>query len=184
MLREVHIAPLTRAHHAALSGLLRDADALEMLLRSAPPTPELVEEALAIVEAERAGQLRYAFAISAPGQRPELVGLCRIERHPQWPFIAEIGYCIAAGFRGRGYATVGAALALRHGFLHQDIEIMRARCSLHNLASVRVLEKLGFRLRDEGGAADLFAPTTRPRPPAASFQLLKSEFPFLSSDPS
>lgn len=59
---------------------------------------------------------------------------------------AEIGYRLRRSAWGRGYATEGAGALLRQGFAELEIERVIATTYEENLASRRVLEKLGLRL--------------------------------------
>ena len=56
----------------------------------------------------------------------------------------EIGYGVAPGERGKGYATE-AASALIDWAKHQGVKVITAECLDHNAPSVRVLEKTRFR---------------------------------------
>ncbi|MDD7446059.1 MAG: GNAT family N-acetyltransferase [Clostridiales bacterium] len=64
---------------------------------------------------------------------------------------AEIGYGIGAAYWGRGYATEGAA-ALCRWALENGARTLEAEAAPENAASMRVLEKLGFRPTGETGA--------------------------------
>jgi [ribosomal protein S5]-alanine N-acetyltransferase len=65
----------------------------------------------------------------------------------------EIGYSIAEGFRGRGFATelVGALLA--RALLEPGVRRVTARTQSDNRASIRVLERCGFLFAGAGEAA-------------------------------
>lgn len=56
----------------------------------------------------------------------------------------ELGYTIFPDHQGKGYATEGSRIILRHGFDGLGLHKIWARVSDHNDASMRVLEKLGF----------------------------------------
>lgn len=59
---------------------------------------------------------------------------------------AEVGYLVAPGERGNGYATEAAGLCLRYAFDDRDLYRVWATVNEGNDASVCVLEKLGFTL--------------------------------------
>ena len=65
---------------------------------------------------------------------------------------AEIGYAIAAGSQGRGFATGAVGLALAHGFDTLSLHRVEADVDPRNTPSLRLLERFGFvaegRLRD------------------------------------
>jgi RimJ/RimL family protein N-acetyltransferase len=62
--------------------------------------------------------------------------------------LAELGWVIAPTHAGQGYATEAAAELLRICF--QDLGVRRviAQCLADNLASRRLMERLGMRLED------------------------------------
>lgn len=76
----------------------------------------------------------------------EFVGLCGL--HDAKSSIgAEIGYWIGLPFRQRGFATFGVGRALDLAFHQLRLERVHADVLEFNLASRRVLEANGFRLR-------------------------------------
>jgi RimJ/RimL family protein N-acetyltransferase len=69
--------------------------------------------------------------------------------HIQGETIVQVGFTLAKGAWGRGIATeVGAAL-LRYGFVDLGLPRIAGMASLGNLASQRVLEKIGLERRGE-----------------------------------
>jgi ribosomal-protein-alanine N-acetyltransferase len=77
-----------------------------------------------------------------------------------WPFRdppeLELLYGVAEPFWGKGYAMEIARAVIAHCFGSLDMPALRASTDGANAASVRVLEKLGFRLdrREEVGGLD------------------------------
>ncbi len=59
--------------------------------------------------------------------------------------LAEFGYALATTFQGRGLMAPAIEQLLADLFLNTAIERLEARCSVDNVASQKVLEKLGFR---------------------------------------
>lgn len=57
----------------------------------------------------------------------------------------ELGYLLHPDAQGRGYATEAAARVLELGFAGAGLHRIYARCSIHNLPSWRLMERLGFR---------------------------------------
>jgi len=57
---------------------------------------------------------------------------------------ASLGYCLDDGAWGHGYATEAAGALLAWGFDAWDLNRVQAETDTRNLASARVLEKLGF----------------------------------------
>ncbi len=58
--------------------------------------------------------------------------------------LAEIGYALSSAFLGRGLMKEALTLLLPDLFLRAAIYRLEARCAVDNVASQRVLEKLGF----------------------------------------
>lgn len=56
-----------------------------------------------------------------------------------------IGWSIHPDFHGRGFATEGAREMLRIGFEELGLHRIAAECDPRNVASIRVMEKLGMR---------------------------------------
>lgn len=58
--------------------------------------------------------------------------------------LSEVGYALSTDFQNRGVMAAALTLLLPDIFLRTTLERLEARCSVDNLASQRVLEKLGF----------------------------------------
>ena len=56
----------------------------------------------------------------------------------------ELGYDIARKHWGKGYATEAGAACLRYGFKEAELDRIISLTHPENIASQRVLEKLGF----------------------------------------
>ena len=57
----------------------------------------------------------------------------------------EIGFVVVPAERGKGYCTEAAQIAVDYLFMSKDIVRIQAAAMTENLASQRVLEKIGFR---------------------------------------
>jgi RimJ/RimL family protein N-acetyltransferase len=57
---------------------------------------------------------------------------------------AEIGYTIAADQQGNGYGTEAVRRILDHLFVAQRLHRVSAECDARNLASARLLKRVGF----------------------------------------
>lgn len=69
--------------------------------------------------------------------------------HIQGETIVQIGYTLIRSASGRGYATEMAAAILRDGFDQWQLPRIAGIASLPNVASHRVLEKIGLRRNGE-----------------------------------
>ncbi len=58
--------------------------------------------------------------------------------------LAELGYALSTPFQRRGVMTLALGQLLSEVFLNAALERIEARCAVDNVASQRVLEKLGF----------------------------------------
>lgn len=59
--------------------------------------------------------------------------------------LAEIGYALTSEFQGRGVMSQALQILVADLFLATPLERLEARCAIDNVASQRVLEKVGFR---------------------------------------
>lgn len=74
----------------------------------------------------------------------ELIGWCSVTRwNPEFRS-ASMGYCFDDTSWGRGYATEAARALLEWAFATLDLNRVQAETDTRNVASARVLEKLGF----------------------------------------
>ena len=58
---------------------------------------------------------------------------------------AEIGYVFNPDYHGHGYASEAAGMMLKIGFQHYNFHRIFARCDARNIASYKVMERLGMR---------------------------------------
>ena len=72
------------------------------------------------------------------------VGWCSLSRWNPDYRSASLGYCLDAAAWGHGYATEAARALLDWAFDTLDLNRVQAETDTRNLASARVLEKLGF----------------------------------------
>jgi [ribosomal protein S5]-alanine N-acetyltransferase len=104
-----------------------------------------------VAEGRAVPRRQYQLGIDAP-EIGTLVGMVRIEIDEGQHLSANIGYGISPDFWGRGYATAAARLIVRFGFDSLGLHRIWATHHPDNLASRRVLDKLGF--REEGRRRD------------------------------
>jgi [ribosomal protein S5]-alanine N-acetyltransferase len=92
-------------------------------------------------------QPRYRFQIAivlrAEGR---LIGNCGVRKKSPDALEADMGYEIAPPYWGQGYATEAARAILAFGFDELKLHRISATCLADNLASARVLEKIGMGL--------------------------------------
>ncbi|HEV7706618.1 MAG TPA: GNAT family protein [Asanoa sp.] len=74
----------------------------------------------------------------------ELVGAVHLAETSSEHRRGEMGYVLAAAHWGRGFATEAAAAVLRFGFDQVGLHRIAATCDPDNVASARVLTKIGM----------------------------------------
>jgi [ribosomal protein S5]-alanine N-acetyltransferase len=79
----------------------------------------------------------------------EFIGWCGLKYRPELDEI-DLGYRLMQKAWGKGYATEAAQYTVDHGFNELDLKLITARAHIENLASIRVLEKLGMDFIGEG----------------------------------
>jgi len=67
------------------------------------------------------------------------------QTEPQEFLTWELGYIFNPRFQNNGYASESAAALIRYGFDHFGIHRVMAHCNPENIASWKVLEKIGMR---------------------------------------
>ena len=72
------------------------------------------------------------------------IGWCSLSRWNPDYRSASLGYCFDDAAWGHGYATEAAGVLLRWAFGTLDLNRVQAETDTRNVASARVLEKLGF----------------------------------------
>jgi len=92
--------------------------------------------------AEDGTGVRLAMDRSSDGA---FIGWCTLNRwNPEFRS-ASLGYCLTEAAWGQGYATEAARALLDWAFAALDLNRVQAETDTRNLASARVLEKVGFR---------------------------------------
>jgi RimJ/RimL family protein N-acetyltransferase len=115
------------------------------MVRNAKEAKARVRERMLLFDRRRLG--KFPLFLKGTG---EFIGTCGIEpfdldgRHE-----VELGYRLCLNFWGKGYAKEAAAAMLKYGFDELKVLKIMAFVLPQNRASVRILERLGFRyLRD------------------------------------
>jgi RimJ/RimL family protein N-acetyltransferase len=111
--------------------------------------PEVSESFLArLHETAPADLWRDGFGVVQLIDR-RLIGFCSFVGPPDAEGSVEIGYGIAPGFEGQGYATEAARLLIEQAIASGRVRRVRAHTLPERNASTRVLEKCGFQYRGE-----------------------------------
>lgn len=106
---------------------------------------------LVIKEALKVPRTRFAFVVMIPDSN-KVIGAGEINIRDIRNFRGEISYIINPQYWGNGYATEVAEYLLQFGFNELKLHRIYATCDPRNIASSRVLEKIGMkyegRMRD------------------------------------
>ena len=120
-------------------------------------TPEMTREFLAraAAAAEEQPRQQYALAVTLRPAPPEAligqVGLTIVTTRYDEAFM---WYSINRRYWGQGYMTEAARRMLEFGFETAGLRRIFAECHPDNLASARVMEKIGLRLESHPGGED------------------------------
>jgi [ribosomal protein S5]-alanine N-acetyltransferase len=79
----------------------------------------------------------------------KFIGWCGLKYRPELNEI-DLGYRLKNNAWGKGYATEAAQATLDHGFNSLDLNVITGRSHIENIASLKVLEKIGMQfIREE-----------------------------------
>ena len=79
----------------------------------------------------------------------EFIGWCGLKYRPELDEI-DLGYRLIRKAWGKGYATEAAHHTLDHGFKSLNLKLITGRAHIENIASIKVLEKIGMNFIGEG----------------------------------
>ena len=79
----------------------------------------------------------------------DFIGWCGLKYRPEIDEI-DLGYRLMQKAWGKGFATEAAAKTLEYGFRTLNIKLITGRAHIENLASIKVLEKIGMDFIGEG----------------------------------
>ena len=138
----ISLAPATLDHAPALQTLFEDRAVTEHLAFPEPyPAGEMARYIAAAMAGRDAGT-RYVFAVIEPDGSPS--GIALLKDVDAAAGTGEIGYAFGRAYWGGGRATAAADATASFAFDTLKLTTLRAVCGAVNLASLRVLAKLGF----------------------------------------
>jgi [ribosomal protein S5]-alanine N-acetyltransferase len=159
------LRPLVVAHADDLFPILQDLELWRFTEHEPPKTLTNLRERYARLESRRSPDgkdlwLNWALERREDGQP---VGFVQATVHPEVDE-AEIAYVVGRSFWGRGLATDAVSTML--GFLRADlhVEIARASVDSRNLASIKLLERLGFHVENEVDSSSVWFVKSLPAP--------------------
>lgn len=169
------LRPLTAADADGLFRIFADEEVTRFYAWETFTDPEQARTLLAqtLEQRERREALRWGIA---PKGQADIIGTCGFTRWNRADSWAMVGYDLARSFWGQGLMTEALRALLRFGFEDMQARRLEATVMAGNLASIRVLQKLGF--QQEGVLRERFLRTGVPRD-VLMFALLKREAAFL-----
>ena len=136
----LRIRPYSEADIAELVPLIGTREVAATTLRIAHPYTEQDARDFLLLTREP-DKLWLAITLRSNGQQIGGVGLRIDEQHQN----AELGYWLGVPYWGQGYAKEAARELLRYGFDELRLHRIYASHFKHNVASGRILVKLGMR---------------------------------------
>ncbi len=106
-----------------------------------------IEQAQNLIRAVREGyrearELRWGLTLKEGDQ--SVIGICGYNYWSRSDRRASVGYDLARAYWGKGLMPEALRAVITFGFGQMQLNRIEADCTAENLASVRVLEKLGF----------------------------------------
>jgi ribosomal-protein-alanine N-acetyltransferase len=138
------LRPFTEDDIDRFHGILCESGMLRYFPKTDPPPWDQVEDmVLKIIKHwEERG---YGLWVVEPKSQRVLIGRCGLQYLPDTDEIEADGL-LSTAYWSKGYATEGAKAGLRYGFLELKLDFVVGIVHPENMASRRVLEKIGMRL--------------------------------------
>jgi ribosomal-protein-alanine N-acetyltransferase len=143
----LELRPLEAGDAEFVRSVYASAQVTGTLLRIQRPLS--VDEARDFCRAAAAGDHRFGASRRGDGQ---LVALGTVRAHGEAPGVTSIGYSVLPAFWGQGLGTELAGLLVKFAVAGLGARQVRATTLDDNPASARVLEKLGFTVREAGAS--------------------------------
>jgi RimJ/RimL family protein N-acetyltransferase len=135
----VSLHPIEESDLPFVAALRNDPDVRRTTYEHAPRNRRQVRE-----EWEAASDGEDVHLLVVPAGEEEPVGLCSLSGFDHRSGSAELGYVVAPGAWGNGYATAAAGPLCGYAFEERRLAKVAASVYETNPASARVLEKAGF----------------------------------------
>jgi ribosomal-protein-alanine N-acetyltransferase len=151
------LRPLAAHHAEALFPILRDPQLWRLTEREPPKTLAELRERYQRLESRRStdGQELWLNWVLERREDDRPVGVVQATVSISRSY-ADIAYVLGRAFWGRGLASDAVDTLL--DFLRMELHVRTARASVdsRNLASVRLLERLGFRIEDASDPSNVW----------------------------
>ncbi len=108
-----------------------------------PGAPITSEEAAAMAADLATSPHFWAVEVAATGRQIGQIYLKQVE--PLEHLTCELGYILNPAYQRQGYAAEAATAVVAHAFAERGIHRIYAHCNPENVASWKLLERIGFR---------------------------------------
>ena len=140
----LELRAITEADAPALFEIFSDGEVMRYWSR--PPMASMEQARALVTEIQAHWQSRTLFQWGiAEGTEGPLVGTCTLYRWDRAHARAEIGYALRKDRWGRGLASEAVSAVLDFAFGRMGLHRVGADTDPRNLASARLLERLGFK---------------------------------------
>jgi RimJ/RimL family protein N-acetyltransferase len=161
----VAVRPLRRGDRAELAAAVERLSERSRYLRFAAPKPRLTERELDhLVAVDHHGSEALVAFDPATGRG---IAVARYAPVPGAPGVADVAVTVADEWQGRGLGTALLARLVARATAESHVALRASVLSV-NRASLALLRRAGFRLREHGGTLLELELDLRPAPPAAA----------------
>ena len=138
------LRPFTKKDVDPLYQILQEKDILRYFPNPNPPSRERVEQLISN-QLKHWEEHKLGWWAVEPRLRKHLIGWCGLQFLPETQE-TEVGFLISKAFWGQGLATEAAKASLLYGFDRLGLKSIVGITHPENVASQRVIEKLGMSL--------------------------------------
>lgn len=136
------LRPFTMKDVDPLCRILQEKNILRYFPNPSPPSRERVEQLISN-QLKHWQEHKLGWWAVQPNSTKQLIGWCGLQFLPETEE-TEVGFLISKAFWGRGFTTETAKASLLHGFEELGLTCIVGITHPENIASQRVLEKLGM----------------------------------------
>jgi [ribosomal protein S5]-alanine N-acetyltransferase len=138
------LEPLTPAHAPALYEQLQDERLYQFIPQNPPASPQALEERHVALSSRRSPDGREAWLNWVVRERRSGDYVGTLEATVQGDMLAFIAYMVFVQYQRRGFAAEACERLLWHLFEDYRMSIIAAEIDTRNVASVALVESLGF----------------------------------------
>ncbi|MEL6684938.1 MAG: GNAT family N-acetyltransferase [Pseudomonadota bacterium] len=145
--QRLRLEPFAPAHASALNAINNEPAVMEFLSEGVPETMERTQDAISRVR-DAWAKLGYSWWAIIDRSTEEVIGAAcaqHVARKPEAEI--EIGWRLATATTGKGFATEAGRAAARYAFEVIDVDHVVAVAHPDNIASHKVMQRIGMTFR-------------------------------------